>query len=254
MLQTDIKRYLKHAEIRVELFSEIDSTNAYAKRLVAEGALQGPLAVIAEQQTAGYGRQGRTFYSPKQVGLYQTLIWPIKKVEDAGLVTTGIATVSAEVLTQQLGVQVGIKWVNDLYYQQRKVAGILVEQVSYEGQPYLVIGMGLNINAGDYPADVRAKVGFLTEHPIDRNRLAAAIIDGFADYFTADQGRLMQRYRELSLVIGEEVDVALGSTIINGQVTGIDDHGGLIVQTGQEQRTFYSGEITKLHMKDWIVS
>lgn len=253
----EITAYLTTPAIEVLTFDTIDSTNTEAKRLIANGEITGTTALIANEQSAGYGRHGRSFYSPDATGLYLTVIKPIKQIDVApGLITTGIATVAAETLSEQLAVEVGIKWVNDLYYQERKVAGILVEQVEDATTSYLIIGFGLNLLANTFPKGLANKAGaLLADVEVNRASLTAALIEAFINYFESNSSAILTRYRARSLVIGEYVELLLGQEKLKGRVKAINDQAGLVVETstGQE-KTLYAGEITKLYMTDWTVS
>ena len=173
-----------------------------------------------------------------------------------GKVTTGIAVAAAEALSQEIGVEVGIKWVNDLYYNQRKVAGILVEAVpNTTGEDgFLVIGIGLNINPADYPADIAQKAGALTNQTVNRDRLAATLLNYFVRYFSLDASQVMTAYRQRSLVIGQPVEMAVGNQAITGIAKDVSADGGLVVDVNGQRQTFYSGEITKLTMTGWVIS
>lgn len=238
--------------VTITSYATIDSTNTAAKRLIGNTQLKTPVAIVADEQTAGYGRHGRQYFSPDQVGVYLTLIWPVadSRTLNPGQVTTSVAVAAATALSVELGVQVGIKWVNDLYYQHKKVAGILVESVGN----HLIIGIGLNINPTDYPVDIQAKAGALTDQQVDREHLVASLLNYFVRYFSLDARDVMRDYRKLSLVIGQQVELVVGKQIIQGRVQDVLDDGGLFVQTDTGQQTFYSGEITKLNMTGWTIS
>ena len=117
------------AQADVVCFSTIDSTNTEARRRAQE--LSGPLLLAAETQTAGRGRQGHSFYSPKGSGLYMTIALPIRlPLKDAALATQAMAVAALNAVRETGGPRLGIKWVNDLYYQGKKAAGILTEAIS----------------------------------------------------------------------------------------------------------------------------
>ena len=137
---------------RVECCPVLDSTNRRAAQLALEGAPHGTV-ILAGEQTAGQGRRGRRFASPAGKGLYLSLIlrpegWSLPDT----LAVTGSAAVAVRQAVQQLcGIRLGIKWVNDLYYNGKKVCGILTEAFTSleSGQiDHLVVGIGLNLTAG----------------------------------------------------------------------------------------------------------
>ena len=123
-----------------------DSTNTRAKEYINSGDEPIPALFIADGQTDGRGRMGRSFYSPEQTGLYATLLFKAPKSEDRLLSLTSLAAVAAaEAIDELLGVSVEIKWVNDLYKNGRKVAGILAESFERYSQRYIALGIGINL-------------------------------------------------------------------------------------------------------------
>lgn len=251
--QVIYERLLEEFDYNLHVYDTIDSTNAEAKRRLLAGKITKPTAIIADHQTAGYGRHGRNFYSPSSVGLYLSLVWPIELTDivNPGQITTGLAVAAVEAISDVLHIDVGIKWINDLYYLGHKVAGILVEAQN----DALVIGIGLNINPTDYPELIQGKVGALTQDKIDRNDLAIRLIQNFDYYFTEAQlDDVMLLYRERSLVIGQPVQLLLDHQEIHGIAENVQADGGLVVRTARGNRTFYSGEITKLSLPDWRYS
>jgi BirA family biotin operon repressor/biotin-[acetyl-CoA-carboxylase] ligase len=252
-----IRENLPAVDMTLNMYDSIDSTNATAKRLIAAGELSGVTALISDEQTAGYGRHGRAFFSPENVGLYLTLVVPVSDFASIapGRVTTAVAVGAAEGISTALEVEVGIKWVNDLYYKQRKVAGILVEAVPGDTKGgFLLIGIGVNVQPTDYPQDIKSKAGALSEEAVNRPRLAAALLKHIFDSLHAAPDAVIAKYRERSLVIGQELEAAINQQIIRGRAVDITDAGALVIQSGAGLVTLSSGEVTKVIMKDWEIS
>ena len=150
---------------KVIVLDEVDSTNNYAKKLAAQGALHGTV-VAAERQTGGKGRLGRSFSSPKGTGLYMSvIIRPECSVETASLITSAVSVAAAEAVEELCGGRVDIKWVNDLLAGGRKLCGILAEGVLREGRVQSVIlGIGINTGSvilGNIGSERRTKYGVL---------------------------------------------------------------------------------------------
>jgi len=246
-----IRHYLPepYRRIRIIALKEIDSTNNEAKRQLAAGQSDTAL-IVAETQTAGRGRQGRSFYSPGRSGLYLTLtLHPAAALADALSITTraAVATVRAiEALTDKKPL---IKWVNDIYLGGKKICGILTEAVAdFESgaATSVVVGIGVNISTSDFPPELRETAGALQPAGPARNRLAARItaelLDSVADL--TDKSYL-DDYRSHSLVIGKDVYYYLNGRRQTARALGIDDQGGLIVRKPDgEPLTLSSGEIS----------
>lgn len=238
--------------------STVDSTNRDVKRLISQGVVTVPTVVVADTQTAGYGRSGRAFYSPGQTGIYLSIGLPISNQAsfDAGLLTTSTAVVVAQTLRQLFKVPVALKWVNDVLVNQHKVVGILSEGTTdlETGQmAAVVIGIGINLTTSAFPDELVTKAGAVTTSSTDvtRNQVIQVLLRRFfTSYPTYQRGDFMVEYRRLSMVIGESVTLASGQQVYQGRVLDIDDHGALVVRLASGQvRHFTSGEITKVNLQ-----
>lgn len=171
-----------HAGICVRLYDSIDSTNTEARRLISgatpdglsyggsDGVRPSPLPVTllaARAQTAGRGRLGRSFYSPPDSGLYMTLLYPLTQpLSQAVAVTAGAAVATLQAIRAVTGLVPGIKWVNDLYMDGKKICGILTEAVTPAGSEqsaYMLVGIGINLTTAAFPEGLRAPAGSLTD-------------------------------------------------------------------------------------------
>ncbi|MFB9768885.1 biotin--[acetyl-CoA-carboxylase] ligase [Lactiplantibacillus modestisalitolerans] len=235
----------------------VDSTNAYLRRLVTQRTLSKPVVVIADTQTAGYGRSGRQFYSPRQTGLYLSIALPVDPNQplDAGLLTTGTAVAVAKALRRLFAVDIQLKWVNDVLVNQRKVVGILSEGVTNLETRHVstvIVGIGINLSTTAFPPELTHKAGALLTSPstITRNRVASELLETFfAGYPMYQTGAFLPEYRRLSMVIGQQVALKSGQQTFTGKVLDIDAHGALVVALANgEQRHFSSGEIIKVNL------
>ena len=172
-------------ELDLIVYKTIGSTNQEAKKLALEGAKTGTV-IIAEEQTQGRGRMGRSFYSPPKSGIYLSLVLrPDVAAQDAVLLTTGASVGVCRAIKKVTGIETQIKWVNDIYRGNRKIVGILTEAVTNfeNGQfEFVIIGIGLNFKQPEevLPKELEDIIGALFEEKPDtltRNRLAAEIIN-----------------------------------------------------------------------------
>ena len=252
-----IRSHLKPASrtARVLCLDEVDSTNNYAKKLAAAGAQHGTL-VAADKQTAGRGRHGHTFESPGGTGLYMSLI--LRPRIDAGhfqMITIADAVavcLALEELYPASRGQLGIKWVNDVFYRGRKITGILTEAVSsFESGEIesVVTGIGINVSTRKFSDEVSRTAGAIFpdgEEPVfRRDELCARVADHIMDFAeNLDSPEIINAYRERSILTGQDITYMKGDAQCRGHVEGIDDSGGLVVlNESGELETLRSGEV-----------
>lgn len=237
----------------IDVRDSVTSTNTVLKAIAEQGGAEG-MALIAQQQTQGKGRLGRTFLSPKGTGLYiSILLRPKFSAEESLCVTTAAAVAVAEAIDSVTGKHAMIKWVNDVYLKGRKVCGILTEaSVDFEnsGLNYAIVGIGVNVQEppGGFAPEIRDVAGALYQEEVPagvRTQLAAEILNrffGFYDHLT--QRTFMDAYRERSLLTGMEVTFAQGDTVKEGLVLGVDDEARLQVRLPNgEEKLFSAGEV-----------
>lgn len=243
--------------VQLSVLPSVDSTNAYLKRMATRTPLVEPVVVVADTQTAGYGRSGRTFYSPGQTGIYLSIGLPVTASQplNAGLLTTSTAVVVAQTLQQLFNVSVELKWVNDVLVNHHKVVGIMSEGMTNleTGQiSTVIVGMGINLTTADFPTAIQNKAGAVLTHPtaITRNQVVRTLLQNFFDrYPTYRTGNFMTTYRKLSMVINQRVALKSGAQTYDGVVEDIDQNGALVVQlTDGRVQHFSSGEITKVNL------
>ena len=248
----EIARYLnEYAKgLQVIALDTVDSTNNEAKRLLANGFSDNAL-ILANQQTGGRGRLGRSFYSPKNTGIYMTfLVHTSMQLSSAVTVTTAASVAVVRALERVTDTKPAIKWVNDIYIGEKKVCGILTEAVSdFETgtAAALIIGIGINITTTDFPDDIKDKASSVGSDSPVRNRLAAEIANELM-YLCEDLGdrsRFIGTYKSRSMLIGREIDYYVNNEKHSGKAVGIDDSGALVVEGSDGSReVLSSGEVT----------
>lgn len=242
MKQTDLATQLPGWQ--VYYFEQINSTQDYAKQLIAEQKVAQPLLIVADEQTAGHGRYGRQFYSPAKTGIYLSIVVPAITCPP-GLFTISLAVTIGHVL-DRLGIpQVQFKWVNDLYLNRKKVGGILVEQVA----GMLVCGIGINVTTANFPKSLQAKAGALpVDHQLSRLQLILALIKEFqSDLPLYPSGKFLAEYRQRLLGLNCLVTLKVNRGLMIGRVQGITDTGALVLQTVNGLQVINSGEVIKVN-------
>lgn len=208
---------LEHPEVTVQVFRDIPSTSLAMKQMALEGGLPHGSVVAANEQTRGKGRKGRKFYSPKDSGLYlSVLLYPQKTVKESLELTAEAAVAVCRAVEKCCNISLGIKWVNDLYLEEKKVCGILTEAVTdFETGDieFVVIGIGLNLKLpkGGFPEEIQEKAGAVLtgEEVVDRNRLAAAIVNELLK--ETEKKGIPQEYIRRNLVPGRTICIVQGN-------------------------------------------
>ena len=251
--EAEIARYTRSEAIgrRMEVHGRLDSTNNRAKQLAAQGAPHGYL-VCADSQSGGRGRFGRAFFSPEHSGVYVSYVLrPRLPAERAVMVTSMAAVAVARAIESLAAVEVGIKWVNDLYIRGRKVCGILCEaSMDFESAQleYVVLGIGVNVARMQFPEElsgIATSIGNECGEDISRSRLIAEISNQLdALYGQLETGAFMDESRARSVVIGREVTVLRGDERFEARVVDVDDQGRLVVRTPDGISRIGAGEIS----------
>ncbi|MEF1289251.1 bifunctional biotin--[acetyl-CoA-carboxylase] ligase/biotin operon repressor BirA [Vibrio sp. M260118] len=237
---------------QVELIPIIDSTNQYLLDRV--DSLESGSVCLAEYQAKGRGRRGREWVSPFGSNLYMSMFWRL----DAGMaaamglsLVVGVAIVEA---LEQMGLQgVKLKWPNDLYYQDRKLAGILVEMSGQAGgAANLVIGMGLNLMMSEQTEGITQPWASLYEvadqQDVDRNQLATTMVSTLhqtlEDYELHGMSGFVERWNRLDNFINRPVKLLIGPREITGIARGINEQGAVLLETETGLESYIGGEIS----------
>jgi BirA family biotin operon repressor/biotin-[acetyl-CoA-carboxylase] ligase len=231
---------------------EMDSTNRKAGELAVKGAPEGTL-VVAEKQTGGRGRMGRSWFSPSREGIYASLILrPRLPPHEAPRITllTGVAV--ADALLAATPLKPAIKWPNDILVNGRKICGILTESsMEMDVVHYVVVGVGINVNTRVFPDELKeiaTSVYLETGRVFDRVLLLRAFLKRFETYYDdflgSGFGSVEKRWRELGVVLGKEVTVHMIDTTWSGRAMELDRDGALIIEEDNgARRRIYSGDI-----------
>lgn len=237
-------------------YKTTDSTNTRAKELARSRAagVRCPAVFIAEEQTGGRGRLGRSFHSARGGVYISFLIYPDTTAEKATAITAYAAVMLSAVVKRLTGCEPKIKWVNDLYLGGKKLAGILTEGEIKEGGDlaFAVCGIGLNLSKSAIPeelSDIATAIDFETGASLDPNTVAAEIICEFFDNapdFSSHE--VLSEYKRLSLTLGSEVTV-LSEPAYDGIAEEILPDYSLLVRGEGGERRVFSGEVSIKSLK-----
>ena len=244
-------------------FDSIDSTNTRARELARQGVAHGTV-LIADHQTGGRGRRGRSFHSPAGSGIYMSVILrPNCKPQEIMHLTCAAAVAMCDAVEAAAGFRPGIKWTNDLVCGKRKIAGVLTE-LGFDTKgnvDFAVVGIGINCcqQETDFPEDIRSIAGSLasvSDMVIDRAAVAAAMVDAL---FSMDselltrKTHILNRYRQDCITLGREVSLVRGDEIRHGTALNIDEDGALIVRFSDgNTEAVSSGEISVRGMYGYV--
>jgi BirA family biotin operon repressor/biotin-[acetyl-CoA-carboxylase] ligase len=229
--------------------AETGSTNADALALAREGAPEG-VVLVADHQTAGRGRLGRSWQAPPGSSLLMTVLLR-PPPEEAELVTFAAAVSMAEAVEATTGVRALLKWPNDLTVDDRKLAGVLAEADWHDDAVAVCVGIGVNCNWPDeVPAELRdtlVALNGLTGAEVDRRALLDAFLGALGSrYPKPDRAALLAAWRARSATLGRRVRVDLGGDQVEGTAADVTTEGHLVVETASGPRTFAVGDVTHL--------
>ncbi len=237
-------------KIKVIEFESVGSTNAEAKKYAAESVECSPVLFVARHQSAGRGRLGRSFLSRRGQGIYMSLLYfTDKRLGDAVSVTTAAAVFAAKAIERVVRKEMKIKWVNDIYNENGKVAGILTETAVSSEKNAIIVGIGINIGDDEFPDELKGIASSIGE--IDEAQ-RQAIIDDIVEALLAhaddptDTG-YMTEYRKRFMLNGAHVELfCAGECVGEGKVLGVSDDGGLIfIRDGNEDHEIIrTGEVS----------
>lgn len=233
-------------------FDTVESTNSEAKILAANGAEEFT-AVFSEHQSAGRGRLGRSFYSPRGSGLYLSVVLrPRLSASDALSITTAAAVAVSRAIENFFHKSPKIKWVNDLYLNDKKICGILCESALNQegGAEWVILGIGINLFPSEepIPEELRDIVGFVCEEKtdVDKAYIAAEIIKEFKKiYDRIEEREFFKEYNERLMLTGRRVTVLAGGTEKSALVLGTDNNLGLrVLFDDKTESTLTAGEVS----------
>lgn len=217
---------------------EIDSTNDQLVRMARQGAPHGTV-LIADRQTSGKGRLGRSFLSLPGVGIYMSiLLRPKCRPQELMHLTCATGVHICDAIEKAVGLRPGIKWTNDIVVGRKKLAGILTKlSLTPDGRvDYAIVGVGLNCSQTEFPEELRGKacsLHMVLGTTVDRAKIAAAMMEGLyemdRDLLTGRE-EMLQRYRRDCITIGQDISLVRGDETRYGHALDVDQEGALIVR------------------------
>ncbi len=245
---------MKLLKPKILRFESLPSTNTELARRAFEGAEEG-LTIVADEQTAGRGRLQRTWSSPKGAGLYfSILLRPTIAQDRWPLITFTASLAVADALYEAAGITTDIKWPNDLLSGERKICGILAEAVETPQGRAVVVGIGINLTAEAYPADLASIASSVTEvagRPAERETISAALQNALARWYSllhepdGFEKIVAVWTTRSSYASGKLVTVANGDEVWQGITRGIESDGALRLETETgEIKTVRAGDVS----------
>ena len=246
-----LQSFGKHPSYHVEVLDEIPSTNTYLKE--SDGKKNNTL-VFAKKQTKGRGRLGRSFFSEDPGGLYFSLL----KKEDLLQYNPAFATIACalavrDALSEVSGLSLSIKWVNDIYHEGKKLAGILTEgtlEMETGTLSSLILGMGINVNTMEFPEDLQDIATSLyleTGHTYVRQEVAKSLLSHLEKNLVLTKENpvaLVKEYKKHMLYLGEEISFLYQQLPRTGILKDLTPEGHLLVESEGAFLTLHSGEIS----------
>lgn len=218
----------------IRWFQTIDSTNREAAEWARAGALPGSV-IVSDEQTAGRGRLDRSWFSPPKQGLFFSVILePGGSSESLGVAGLAAAVALHGVLRTK-GIEVSVKWPNDVLIGDRKVAGILSEALTLQdGRTSVVVGMGVNVGMTEFPDDLSAATSLLIQTGVlfDRAELLGEILSELDQTMAGFPASVIDRYRPICSTIGREVRIETASGSMDNVAADVDERGGLVLGDG----------------------
>jgi BirA family biotin operon repressor/biotin-[acetyl-CoA-carboxylase] ligase len=253
----DIKRGLKTRVIgrEIQLFREVASTNTLAMQMASQGALQGTV-IIAETQSAGKGRLGRKWISPRGNLYLSVILRPAVPTHKAPLITLMGAVAAASAIKKACRLPAAIKWPNDILISGKKVSGLLTEMSAEPDRiRHIVLGIGINVNMGGdlLPADIRGITTTLAEEAgcrVDRTLLLQHVLRELEHWyriFLTNDAEVLKEWQSNNVTLGNRVAVNGSGVSFEGLARGIDHEGRLLVECDDgSTQTVASGDVTIL--------
>ena len=247
---------------KLHYFEVLDSTNTQIRRMAVSGAPNGTV-VLADAQTAGRGRMGRSFHSPASSGIYLSLLLrPDCPAQKLLHLTCAVAVAAADGIEKAVGIRPGIKWTNDLVVDRKKLGGILTELVlNATGEvEYAIIGIGINCSQSteDFPDELQemaTSLSLCTGRPVCREAVIKELLLSLEKLsqtlFSADS--LLARYRADCITIGQEVSIIRGEDVEHGTALDVTENGALTVLLRDGTiKTVQSGEVSIRGMYGYV--
>lgn len=252
-------KYLKN---NIFYYKKVDSTNNIAKKLAIKGVCEGT-TVIANQQTAGRGRLGRTFLSLPGGVYFSVVLRPKSSIKDTIFLTVAAATAAAQAIEKISGKKCDIKWVNDIYIENKKVCGILAEgEMNQNGElNYCILGIGINLfePKNKFPSELPFAASIFKKRKcLFKNRLKRQVVIEFLNCFfkiynNLEQKKFIKEYQMRSMLTGKIITYTKNSDTHTATVKGIDDNARLVVEENGQNQVLSHGEIQIVGMEQLLI-
>jgi len=228
-------------------FNEIDSTNSFSKNLKLDNDEYN--LVISNKQTNGRGRLGRSFYSPEDTGIYMSFVYKNNKLSNPINITSIAAVAVTNAITEIMDIDINIKWVNDLYYNNKKICGILTEATTNPDTGELdniIVGIGLNISTTSFPNELKEIATSINLESSRKYELIARIVNNLHYFLNNDnKNEFLSIYRNKSMVIGKDIYYYSNNIKYEATAIEINDEGELVVEDKNGNiNVLRTGEIT----------
>lgn len=237
---------------RLFTYDSTDSTNERAKLLAQQGEGEGTI-VVAEEQTAGKGRLGRSWHSRREENLtFSMIVTPDLQPGEGGILSLTAALAVAETLTESTGSAAECKWPNDVLLAGKKCCGILSESVSITGRTAaVVIGIGVNVNQTDFPSGIggtATSMKLASGKSFERTAVLASLLGHFETLYglvrSRDTQTIIRKWNDACPMTGKSISVDAGGSRLSGTVVAFDRDGGMIVRTEGKDRKVLAGDVT----------
>ena len=239
--------YYLTEEIDIFSYKTIDPTNTQMKKLAINGG-KNHSVIVSEEQSAGRGRFGRSFYSPAQKGVYMSVLLKTgDSLQNATMITIKTAVAVRRAIAKLYDIEVAIKWVNDLYYRGKKVCGILSEAISdFESGMIeaIIIGIGINVSTDNFPLEIASIATSLGLQEANRNQFIAEILNQLFAIIDEDFKLVLNEYRMASCVLHKQITFNQKGEQFTGLVREINDLGNLVVSSNGAEMVLTAGEVS----------
>ena len=234
----DIKKNLleNYKNFDIKIFDSITSTNDFAKELIDTNNFCHGTTIIANSQTKGRGRFSKTFYSPKNTGIYFSTILNIPiKIQEISLITIISAISVCNTISKLYKLNPKIKWINDIYLNDKKVCGILVENIigNYKNlvSKAIIVGIGINISTNIFPEEIKNKATSIMSSAISRNIVISELINNIFNLLkNIYDKKIIEEYKKLSFVLNKKISYIKNGEKFFAKAIDINQYGNLIIE------------------------
>lgn len=242
LCESGIRSFLRNENVEITVLDTVDSTNNYAKMHISDKIS----LITADTQTFGRGRHGKSFFSPGKSGIYMSVVLH-PDAEAAPLTTVAAAVAASRTIERIGGKKAGIKWVNDIFADGKKVCGILSEAVFDEAgrMKSAVVGIGVNLSTTVFPDEITGIAGSVFPNDASRCEVIADITDNLLELCeNLSAPELIEEYKSRMFILGGTVEYIKNGRRCRGVAADVNEAGNLIVELADGTDVLSSGEIS----------